>query len=89
MIIKAVEPPAPIRKTATQIVIYSTKNKKELDTIFEELILIPKEEFFEILRYCFDKSHNFIYIDVNNSHDKMFHKNFNQLEFDAENVDGL
>tara|TARA_R110000824_G_scaffold24870_5_gene87104 strand:- start:544 stop:1290 length:747 start_codon:yes stop_codon:yes gene_type:complete len=81
--------PAPIRKTATQIVIYSTKNKKELDTIFEELILIPKEEFFEILRYCFDKSHNFIYIDVNNSHDKMFHKNFNQLEFDAENVDGL
>jgi Cdc6-like AAA superfamily ATPase len=81
--------PAPIRKTATQIVIYSTKNKKELDTIFEELILIPKDDFYQILQYCFDKPHNFIYINVNSAHDKMFHKNFNQLDFKSENVNGL
>ena len=81
--------PAPIRKTATQIVIYSTKNKKELDTIFEELILIPKEDFYQILKYCFDKPHNFIYINVNSEHDKMFHKNFNQLDFNSESVNGL
>ena len=71
--------PAPIRKTATQIVLYATKNKTEQNTIFEELILIPKEDFYDILRYCFDKPHNFIYIDVNKPYDKMFHKCFNEL----------
>jgi hypothetical protein len=73
--------PAPIRKTASHIILYHTKNKKEIDTIFDELIIIPQKDFYEILKYCFDKRHNFIYIDVNKSYDKMFHKCFNQLEF--------
>ena len=81
--------PAPIRKTATQVVIYSTKNKKELDTIFDELILIPQKDFYEILRFCFDKKHHFLYIDVNKQFNKMFHKNFNELSFNTENENGL
>tara|TARA_R100000951_G_C2624831_1_gene175662 strand:- start:156 stop:920 length:765 start_codon:yes stop_codon:yes gene_type:complete len=81
--------PAPIRKTATQVVVYSTKNKKELDTIFDELILIPQKDFYEILKFCFDKKHHFLYIDVNKSFNKMFHKNFNELSFSTENENGL
>lgn len=81
--------PAPIRKTATQVVIYSTKNKKELDTIFDELILIPQKDFYEILKFCFDKKHHFLYIDVNKQFNKMFHKNFNELSFSTENENGL
>jgi hypothetical protein len=81
--------PAPIRKTATQVVLYSTKNKTEINTIFDELILIPKDDFYEILRYCFDKRHNFIYIDVNKSYDKMFHKCFNELNFNSKSKNGL
>lgn len=81
--------PAPIRKTATQVVLYSTKNKTEINTIFDELILIPKDDFYEILRYCFDKRHNFIYIDVNKSYDKMFHKCFNELNFNSKSEKGL
>jgi len=81
--------PAPIRKTATQVVLYSTKNKTEINTIFDELILIPKEDFYSILRYCFDKRHNFIYIDVNKSYDKMFHKCFNELNFNSKSEKGL
>lgn len=77
--------PITLRKTATQVILYSTKNKKEIDTIYDELILIPKEDYYEILKYCFNKKHNFIYIDVNKEHDKMFHKCFNQLEFNAKN----
>ena len=72
--------PAPIRKTASHIIIYHTRNKKELETIFDELIIIPQKDFFEILKYCFDKKHHFLYIDINKSQDKMFHKCFNQLE---------
>ena len=81
--------PAPIRKTASHIILYHTKNKKEIDTIFDELIIIPQKDFYEILKYCFDKRHNFIYIDVNKSYDKMFHKCFNQLEFHSQNETGL
>jgi len=81
--------PAPIRKTASHIILYHTKNKKEIDTIFDELIIIPQKDFYEILKYCFDKRHNFIYIDVNKSYDKMFHKCFNQLEFSSKNESGL
>ena len=73
--------PAPIRKTASHIVIYHTKNKTELETIFDELVLIPKKDFYEILKYTFQKKNDFLYIDVNKPFNKMYHRNFNQLEF--------
>ena len=81
--------PAPIRKTASHIILYHTRNKKEIETIYDELIVLPKSDFYEILKYCFDKRHNFIYIDINKSYDKMFHKCFNQLEFNSQNDTGL
>ena len=81
--------PAPIRKTASQVIIYHTKNKKELDTIYDELIIIPIKDYYEILKYCFDKKHHFLYIDINKSYNKMFHKCFNQLEFQSSNEVGL
>jgi len=81
--------PAPIRKTASHIILYHTRNKKEIETIYDELIVLPKDDFYEILKYCFDKRHNFIYIDINKSYDKMFHKCFNQLEFNSRNDSGL
>jgi AAA+ ATPase superfamily predicted ATPase len=81
--------PAPIRKTASHIIIFHTKNKKELDTIFDELIIIPQKDFYAILKFCFDKKNHFLYIDTNKSYDRMFHKNFNNLEFNASNDSGL
>ena len=81
--------PAPIRKTASHVIIYHTKNKKELDTIFDELILIPKQDFYNILKYCFDKRNNFLYIDINKKYDNMFHKCFNELSFTSDNEVGV
>ena len=77
--------PITVRKVATQIVLYQTKNRAELDTIFQELILIPKNDFYQILKYCFSDRYNFIYIDINKPHDKMFHKCFNELSFTSRN----
>tara|TARA_R100000773_G_C4217886_1_gene116353 strand:+ start:86 stop:838 length:753 start_codon:yes stop_codon:yes gene_type:complete len=79
--------PAPIRKSASHIIIYHTKNKKELDNLFDELILIPKTEFYEILKYIFQRKHDFMYLDTNKDFDKMFHRNFNQLVFDLPDLD--
>lgn len=76
--------PAPIRKTASHIFLYHTRNKRELESIFDELILIPKEKFYDILKHTFDKRNNFLYIDINKELDNMFHKNFNQLKFDMD-----
>lgn len=79
--------PAPIRKTASHIVIYHTKNKKELETIFDELVLIPKKDFYDVLKYTFQKKNDFLYIDVNKPFNKMYHRNFNQLEFGTPDED--
>ena len=79
--------PAPIRKTASHLVIFHTKNKKELETIFDELVLIPKQEFYDILKFTFRKNHDFLYIDTNKEYNKMFHRNFNQLEFGTPKED--
>ena len=81
--------PAPIRKTASHIIIFHTKNKKELDTIFDELIIIPQKDFYAILQFCFDKKNNFLFIDTNKGYNNMFHKNFNRSEFNTTNEAGL
>tara|TARA_R110000824_G_scaffold2946_2_gene13451 strand:+ start:8158 stop:8904 length:747 start_codon:yes stop_codon:yes gene_type:complete len=78
--------PRPIRANADKIVIYHTKNKKELETLFDEVIVIPKDEFYEVLKYTFDRPHNFLYIDTNKSFDNMLHKNFNQLQFTSKDT---
>ena len=75
--------PVPIRKNASHIVMYNTKNKKELDNIFDELILIPKNEFYDILKHTFQKKKDFLYIDTNKDFNTMFHRNFNQLVFNV------
>ena len=71
--------PAPIRKTASHITVYHTKNKKELETIFDELITIDKKDYFDILNFVFKKKNDFLYLDVNKDHNNMFHRNFNKL----------
>jgi len=75
--------PVPIRKNASHIVLYNTKNKKEIDNIFDGLILIPKNDFYEIMKHTFQKKKDFLYIDTNNDYNTMFHRNFNQLVFDV------
>jgi hypothetical protein len=69
-------------------VFFENKNKKELDTIFDEAILIPKREFYDVLRYVFDKQYQFMYIDTTLPDYKMIHKNFNQLEVKSPNILG-
>ena len=77
-----------IRKTASQLIFFENKNKKELDTIFDEAILIPKKEFFDVLRYVYDKKFQFLFIDTTLPDNKMMFKNFNQLEISSPNIMG-
>ena len=79
---------AKLRKTASHLVFFENKNKKELDTIFDEAILIPKKEFYDVLRYIYDKPYQFLYIDTTLPDNKMMFKNFNQLEVNSPNIMG-
>tara|TARA_R110002126_G_scaffold288383_1_gene442049 strand:+ start:80 stop:868 length:789 start_codon:yes stop_codon:yes gene_type:complete len=75
-----------LRKTSSHFVFYENKQKKELESIFEELILIPKKEFMDTLRFVYDKKHNFMFIDTGLPDNKMIHKNFNQLVIHSPNI---
>jgi len=73
--------PAVLRKVATHLILFSTKNKKELITIFDELILVPKAEFYAILSHCFQRKYDFLYIDLTKHETRCFHRCFNLLTF--------
>ena len=77
-----------LRKTCSQLVFFENKNKKELDSIFDEAILIPKKEFFDVLRYIYDRKYRFMYIDTTLPDYKMIHKDFNQLNISSPNIMG-
>ena len=68
-----------MRKTASQLVQYKPV-KKEVENIYDDIIQIPKKEFYDVCKYIYDKKHNFMYIDTSLPEDKMIHKNFNQFE---------
>ena len=69
-----------------------TLTKKELNSIktcFQLLEKIePKKEFYEVLRYIYDKKYQFMYIDTTLPDYKMIHKCFNQLEIKSPNIMG-
>lgn len=74
-----------LRKTASQLVQYKPQ-KKEVENIYDDMILIPKKEFLDVLRFIYDKKHNFMYIDTQLPEDKQIHKNFNQLIIKSPNI---
>ncbi|MAB53682.1 ATP-binding protein [Marinobacter sp.] len=74
-----------LRKTASQLILYKPQ-KREVENVFDDVIQIPKKEFTDVLRYVFDKKHNFLYIDTTQEDHKMLHKNFNQLIIHSPNI---
>tara|TARA_Y100001937_G_scaffold127454_1_gene199769 strand:- start:2890 stop:3666 length:777 start_codon:yes stop_codon:yes gene_type:complete len=74
-----------LRKTCSQFIQYKPV-KKETENIYDDVIQIPKKEFYDVLRYIYDKKHNFMYIDTSLPEDKMIHKNFNQLVISSPNI---
>ena len=77
--------PRALRATADYHIIFKSTNKKELDTIFDEIILVPRPLFDAMTKYVFDEKFNFLLIDTNESYENMYHKNLNKrLIFNSE-----
>ena len=76
-----------LRKSASHYIFYENRHKKEQESIFEEIILLPQKEYLDVFRYVFNKKFNFMYIDTTKGIDDMIYKNFNQLTIDSPNID--
>ena len=77
--------PAPVRKCASQLVMYETRNRMELDSLYNEVIVgLNKAEWYQLCKYVWDKKFQFLFLDTTKPFKKMYHKNFNQLELHTE-----
>ena len=73
--------PAPVRKCASQLVMYETRNRMELDSLYNEVIVgLNKMEWYQLCKYVWDKKFEFLFLDTTKAFRHMYHKNFNQLE---------
>lgn len=74
--------PLKIRKGVSNIVFWSSKNKKEIKSIHEEyLSFLDDKELKDILKYTWQKTHDFLFIDTYAQQDNMLYRNFNKLKY--------
>jgi len=71
--------PLTIRKQITNVSIFKPKNKKEWDTISDELLNMNKEDTLKIYNYVFDAPYT--HLDIDTLNNKLY-KNFNLLEIE-------
>ena len=79
--------PCPVRKCLSHISLLNSKQRRELDSLFDEHILISKPDFYKVLKHTFIEKRDFLYLDLQQPYDKMFHRNFNKLEINFNESD--
>lgn len=65
-----------IRKGFSDVIILKTNNKKEIETVRDELSDLTKDEFKQLIHFCFDSNHSFVMF---RNTGEIFH-NFNLLK---------
>jgi hypothetical protein len=72
--------PLMIRKVASGLIAFKLKNVKEIQSIFDEYVVgLSKEQFIDILKYVYQTPFDFLYINMDEPWDDMYHRNFSQL----------
>jgi GTPase SAR1 family protein len=72
--------PLAVRKCATELVIFNTTNKKEIESIFNDFINIDYDTYQKLIKYCFKSNiHDFMIVKTS---DNTFYHNFNLLQFE-------
>ena len=72
--------PLMIRKVATGLIAFKLKNVKEIQSIFDEYVVgLTKDQFIDIRKYVYRSPFDFLYINMDQPWDDMYHRNFSQL----------
>ena len=74
--------PLTIRKTISHGIIFKPKNKKEFESVFDEILFQPKHIIDDVSKFVFKKPHDFLFFDVGSGD---LHHNFNKLNI-ADNI---
>ena len=69
--------PLTLRKTISHGALFKPKNKREFESVFEEVLFQPKHIIDEVSKHVYKKAHDFLFFDVNNGD---LYKNFNKLD---------
>jgi GTPase SAR1 family protein len=64
-----------VRKGFSDVILFKTTNKKEINTVFEELTGYDQKEIKSIVKYAFTDKHDFLMF----RNDGTLYKNFNEL----------
>jgi hypothetical protein len=71
-----------IRKCCNDLVLFNTGSKKELQSIYDDLINIDKDDYYKIIKHCFSgSSHDFL---VFKTEDGSWFHNFNRLNISED-----
>lgn len=68
--------PLQLRKIFSHFIFFK-QPKQEINSIYDDLMNIKKDDYLKILDYIYDKQHNFMFYDKDEG---TFYKNFNKLE---------
>jgi len=64
--------PLCIRKTATCLFMMNSKQRRELDSLFDETCALPKEHFHRVVKHAIQKKHDALFMDMDGPTDGMF-----------------
>jgi hypothetical protein len=75
-----------LRSNASMIFLFKPKTNREINTIQEEYMLMPKKQADEIMNTAYKSRYDFLLIDTSlrKNADFQFFRNFNKLEFEEE-----
>lgn len=81
--------PLRLRKACNALSLFTTKNKKEIDSVYVELISWMSAKLFkQLLRYVFREPHDFLFVRTDLPAGDCLYHNFNRLEIKDEDDDG-
>jgi len=80
--------PLYLRANISHIMVFQTKNRKELDALKDEVMadLTPKEQD-EVLDLAWKDKYGFLFIDLNKKKEDRYYQNFNKIVFEDETTE--
>ena len=69
--------PMQLRKMISHFIFFK-QPKQEQESIYRDLINLKREQYYDLLKYVYDKQYQFLYFDKDKG---KYYKNFNELKF--------
>lgn len=73
--------PLSVRKQLTHLSMWKPTNRKEFESVFQELIYLDKDSAEELSKHVYQEKYDHLFLDINRS---KFYRNFNSLELSDE-----